>query len=301
MRGYTGSSSPSECWPGPGAPPLLHVVRMSPDPCDIARPSPAGRLRGRGTSGGRSWDGAGRGLRGGAHGALAAAVAGPGEQRPAAASRSPAAPARQARGSWTGVGRKPDAWGPGLSQERAAQVAAGDEPPGSRRTVPRCSFLVCKSLSVHRRPHLCHYHLRQEKQAHQLRTFPPPSSLYSDRRTDRQTSSHCVPQLASNSCINQASLKPAGSLRPLPLLERRGVYHTPHRRSFYLTLGQVKLTGKANGDPILSVTARGVQAHMCPACMSVSCSVALSLRCREAHSPAGISFSSLRKRLAKAT
>lgn len=36
VRGYTRSSSPSEGWLGPGAPPLLHVVRMSPDPCDIA-------------------------------------------------------------------------------------------------------------------------------------------------------------------------------------------------------------------------------------------------------------------------
>lgn len=48
VRGYTRSSSPSEGWPGPGAPPLLHVVRMSPDPCDIAgaqtgRPPPGPR------------------------------------------------------------------------------------------------------------------------------------------------------------------------------------------------------------------------------------------------------------------
>lgn len=43
---------------------------------------------------------------------------------------APQAPAHQTRGSWTGVGRKPDAWGTGLSQERTAQVTAGDEPPG---------------------------------------------------------------------------------------------------------------------------------------------------------------------------
>lgn len=64
VRGYTRSSSPSEGWPGPCTPSLLHVVRMSPDPCDIAQPSPAGRLRGPGPPASKAVTG-----RGGASGA----------------------------------------------------------------------------------------------------------------------------------------------------------------------------------------------------------------------------------------
>lgn len=68
VRGYTGSSSPSEGWPGPSAPPLLHVVRTSPDPCDIARPS-RGRTPRRPPDPGTSGPGKAGTGRGGASGA----------------------------------------------------------------------------------------------------------------------------------------------------------------------------------------------------------------------------------------
>lgn len=75
VRGYTGSSSPSE-GPAPGLgapPPLLHVVRTSPAPCDIARPcAPPPRPGSRGRSsraGGWAGGRGGAALAGGGRGA----------------------------------------------------------------------------------------------------------------------------------------------------------------------------------------------------------------------------------------